>query len=70
VEGAPQGRCFDYTQTLNDHGIFASIGTVGDAVDNALAESFVDTFKTELISERAWPSRTGPGSRSSSTSAG
>jgi hypothetical protein len=44
------------TPRPNDHGILASIGTVGDAVDNALAESFVDTFKTELIPERAWPS--------------
>jgi putative transposase len=24
-----------------------------------MAESFVDTFKTELIRDRAWPSRTG-----------
>ena len=36
-----------------------SIGTVGDALDNAMAESFVDSFKTELIRDRAWPSRTG-----------
>ena len=34
-----------------------SIGTVGDALDNALAESFVDSFKTELISDRVWRSR-------------
>ena len=30
----------------------ASIGSVGDAYDNALAESFVDSFKTELIQDR------------------
>ena len=34
--------------------MLASIGSVGDAYDNALAESFVDTFKTELISDRVW----------------
>jgi hypothetical protein len=28
--------------------------TVGDAYDNALAESFVDSFKTELIADRVW----------------
>jgi transposase InsO family protein len=36
----------DYTQTLTDHLVLASIGTVGDAYDNALAESFVDSYKT------------------------
>lgn len=48
----------DYTQTLDDHGVLGSIGTVGDALDNALAESFVDSFKTELIADRVWRSRT------------
>jgi putative transposase len=47
----------DYTQTLTDHRVLASIGTVGDALDNALAESFVDTFKTELIRDRVWRTR-------------
>jgi transposase InsO family protein len=35
----------NYTQTLDDHLVLASIGTVGDALDNALAESFVDSYK-------------------------
>jgi len=47
----------DYTQTLTDHGVLASVGTVGDAYDNAMAESFVDTFKTELIADRVWRTR-------------
>lgn len=47
----------DYTQTLSDHGVLASVGTVGDAYDNAMAESFVDSFKTELIADRVWRSR-------------
>jgi len=47
----------DYTQTLTDHGVLASVGTVGDAYDNAMAESFVDSFKTELIADRVWRSR-------------
>src|SRR5829696_3027715 len=46
-----------YTQTLDDHGVLASVGSVGDAYDNALAESFVDSFKTELIADRVWRSR-------------
>jgi Integrase core domain len=37
--------------------VLASVGSVGDACDNALAESFVDFFKTELIADRVWRSR-------------
>ena len=37
--------------------MLGSIGTVGDAYDNAVAESFVDSFKTELITDRTWTSR-------------
>jgi putative transposase len=37
--------------------VLASVGSVGDAYDNALAESFVDSFKTELIADRVWRSR-------------
>ena len=48
----------DYTQELTDHTVLGSIGSVGDAYDNALAESFVDSYKTELISDRVWRSRT------------
>ena len=47
----------DYGQELDDHTVLASIGTVGDCYDNALAESFVDSFKTELIADRVWRSR-------------
>jgi len=37
--------------------VLASVGSVGDAYDNAVAESFVDSFKTELIADRVWRSR-------------
>jgi putative transposase len=37
--------------------VLGSIGSVGDAYDNARAESFVDSFKTELIADRVWTSR-------------
>ena len=49
---------YDYTQVLSDHGLLASCGSVGDAYDNALAESFVDTVKTELIRDRVWRTQT------------
>ena len=53
-----QYTSIDYTQTLADHRVLASVGSVGDAYDNALAESFVDSFKTELIADRVWRTRT------------
>jgi putative transposase len=37
--------------------VLASVASVGDAYGNALAESFVNSFKTELIADRVW--RTG-----------
>lgn len=37
--------------------MLASVGSVGDAYDNAMAESFVDVFKTELIADRVWRDR-------------
>jgi putative transposase len=52
-----QYTSIDYTQTLADHRVLASVGSVGDAYDNALAESFLDSFKTELITDRVWRSR-------------
>ena len=57
-DAGSQYTSFDYSQTLDDHGLLATIGTVGDAYDNATAESFVDSFKTELIQDRVWRTRT------------
>lgn len=38
-----------FTDRLVDEGIDASVGSVGDAYDNALAESQIGLYKTELI---------------------
>ena len=57
TDAGSQYTGFDYTQELDDHRVLRSIGTVGDAYDNAMAESFVDTFKTELIADRVWRTR-------------
>ena len=46
----------EFTRALDDAGVLGSLGSTGDAYDNALAESFVDSFKTELIADRAWRS--------------
>jgi putative transposase len=56
-DAGSQYTSFDFQQVLDDHDVLASIGSVGDAFDNALAESFVDSFKTELIRDRVWSSR-------------
>lgn len=48
-----------YTKELLDSGIAGSIGTVGDALDNALCESTIGLFKTEAIHSRTatWTDR-------------
>jgi transposase InsO family protein len=42
-----------FTEELRAAGIAGSIGTVGDALDNALMESTIGLYKTELIDQRA-----------------
>jgi len=44
-------------RTLRDSGILQSMGSRGDAYDNAQAGSFMSTLKTELIDRRSWPTR-------------
>ena len=41
-----------YTERLADAGIEPSVGSRGDSYDNALAESVIGLFKTELIRRR------------------
>lgn len=41
-----------YTERLAETGIAASVGTVGDSFDNALAETINGLYKTELIKPR------------------
>jgi putative transposase len=53
-----QYTSIEFVQVLDDHEVLQSVGSVGDAYDNALAESFVDTIKTELIADRVWRTRT------------
>ena len=48
-DAGSQYTSFRFTQHLIEAGIDASIGTVGDAYDNALAESTIGLYKTELI---------------------
>ncbi len=41
-----------YSERLSECGIQASVGTTGDSYDNALAESIIGLYKTEVIRRR------------------
>jgi putative transposase len=41
-----------YTDRLDDHDIAPSVGSKGDAFDNAMAEAWVATYKSELVATR------------------
>ena len=42
---------------LREEGLLPSMGSVADAYDNSMAESFVSTLKRELIRRHSWPTR-------------
>jgi transposase InsO family protein len=47
-----------FTEARLDAGIAGSIGSVGDVLDNALMESTIDLYKTELVDrQRSWNGR-------------
>jgi len=46
-----------FSRRLQDAGILGSMGSVGDALDNAAAESFYATLQTELLDRYTWPTR-------------
>ena len=52
-----QYTSIDFGRVLRSSGVLASMGSVGDAFDNAMAESFFATLKEELVYRRAWPTR-------------
>jgi putative transposase len=41
-----------YTERLAEAGAVTSVGSVGDSYDNALAETIIGLYKTELIRRR------------------
>jgi putative transposase len=51
-DAGSQYTSFRFTAHLIESGIDASIGTVGDALDNALMESTIGLYKTELIKKQ------------------
>lgn len=52
-----QYACDSYRRLLADHGATSSMSRAGNCWDNAVAESFFATLKTELVSDAQWPTR-------------
>jgi hypothetical protein len=44
-----------YSERLAKAGIEKSVGSFGDSYDNAMAESIIGRFKTEVIEGQSWP---------------
>jgi putative transposase len=53
TDAGSQYTSIAFTERLAVAGVSSSVGTVGDAYDNALAESVIGLFKTELIKPRS-----------------
>ncbi len=52
-----QYTSYEFGKALRASGLLASMGRVGSAFDNAMAESVFATLKSELIYRRSWPTR-------------
>ena len=52
TDAGSQYTSIAFTERLAAAGVSSSAGTAGDAYDNALAESVIGLFKTELIKPR------------------
>jgi putative transposase len=46
-----------FGKRLRDAGLLASMGTVGDAYDNSMIESFFETLQRELLDRHVWTTR-------------
>jgi putative transposase len=47
-----------YGNRCKEMGLYPSMGTVGDAYDNAMAESFFASLQCELIARQSWKTKT------------
>ncbi len=46
-----------FGRRLRAAGVLGSMGSIGDAYDNAMAESFFSTLQRELLDEHRWQTR-------------
>jgi putative transposase len=56
IESA-QYTAISFGKRLEEVGILPSMGRTGTALDNAMAESFIATLKTELVHRQRFPDR-------------
>ncbi len=47
----------EFGSRLREEGLLPSMGSVADAHDNSMAESFISSLKRELIHRHSWPNR-------------
>jgi putative transposase len=52
-----QSTSLAFGRRLRTAGLVASMGSIGDALDNAVAESFFATLECELLDRSHWPTR-------------
>jgi putative transposase len=52
-----QYTSIEFGGRLKEAGLLPSMGSVADAYDNSMAESFVSTLTRELIHRHSWPTR-------------
>jgi len=52
-----QYTSLSFGKRMEEAGIVPSMGRVGSAYDNSMAESFIATLKTELLYRDRWPTR-------------
>lgn len=53
-----QYTSIEFGKRCQEMGVFPSMGSVGDAYDNAMAESFFASLECELINRRSWQNKT------------
>jgi putative transposase len=56
-QGSQQYVSLAFGRAAGEAGIAVSMGSRGDAYDNAVAETFFATLKKELVNRRTWPDR-------------
>lgn len=52
-----QHTSVEFGSRLKEAGLLPSMGSVADAYDNSMAESFVSALKRELVHRYSWPNR-------------
>ena len=57
TDHGPQFTSWTFSQNVRASGLVQSIGTIGDAYDNAVVESFWGSMQIELLNRKKWKSR-------------